>query len=407
MRALQSYPLKVSILLLPFIFWACGEDTGKNTTAVPGSSNNPDANSGTTGQNNLQPNTDPNAQPNNTTSPSNNQTANNTSSNTSTPGNTGNNTIPMTCEGENCEMEWDVFGECDFVDDQGMLTPAPGFTTSFRGTTVGLESDIESSCALDAATAAEYVWSFVPTQAAFVTIDIEDGGGLDWVISTRLGECEPGAELVCRDSGVIDYLAQEGERQFVIAEPVAGVQRGAIALNIALEPAVCSNLGGRTCEGADVAICEGGTKQSVYGCGTGCSMGACEGNTCDTAAVLAGPGEFSSQGNLTAYTNTFDAKDIASCSLDGLLSTPGAEQIVRVTGVQAGQTITVDAKDTLDKNDNAIMIMRGCGASAECLEVVETPDSLQWTAPEAGDYTVIIDTITSTSKEFKHTITLE
>jgi hypothetical protein len=110
---------------------------------------------------------------------------------------------------------------------------------------------------------------------------------------------------------------------------------------------------------------------------------------------------------MRAYTNSFDAKDFASCSLGGVLTTPGAEQVLSAPGLVSGQKITIEANDLADANDNAIFIMKGCGMGVECVAVDELADELSWTVDEDGDYTIIIDNISSANKEFKHTITIE
>lgn len=385
---------------------ACGDDEpGPSITPQTSNSN---ANNTTTGENQS-----PNATPNNQTTGT-NQTSNNTTpANNTAPSNnqTSNNTTPnnntSTCEGAECE-NFSVFGECDFVNDQGTISVASGSTNlRLTGSTAGLESDISSSCAADADTAPEYVWSFVPGDASFVTISIVDDGGLDWVISTRSGECQPANEKVCRDSGLIDYLAGGDERQFIVAEPVAGVQTGSIELDVQLEPAVCSDLGARTCDADSVRVCEGGTMETSYRCGTGCNMGACDGDVCANAYPLQGSSTFEFEGNMRAYTDSFDAQDYASCSLGGVLTTPGAEQILSAPGLVSGQKITVQANDPADANDNAIFIMKGCGMTVECVAVDELADELSWTVDEDGDYTIIIDNISNANKEFKHTITIE
>jgi hypothetical protein len=110
---------------------------------------------------------------------------------------------------------------------------------------------------------------------------------------------------------------------------------------------------------------------------------------------------------MRAYTDSFDAQDYASCSLGGVLTTPGAEQILSAPGLVSGQKITVQANDPADANDNAIFIMKGCGMTVECVAVDELADELSWTVDEDGDYTIIIDNISNANKEFKHTITIE
>lgn len=311
----------------------------------------------------------------------------------------GNNAT--TCEGDECD--WSMFGECERVNDLGQLSPG---AQTIVGSTAGLQSGISTSCAMDGEMAVEYVWAFTPEVASFITIETRDEGGLDWVVSTRGGECAPAAERICRDSGVIDYLVSAGEQQFIVAEPIAGMDTGRLELDLTIEAAVCDMLGARTCDGDSIKVCEGGTEEVLYACGTTCEMDECVGNTCDRAEVLGQPGAYEYTGSLEAYTSDFDSADIDSCA-QIVGQTPGAEMVFSLPGLTAGQTVTIEANDAADQNDNAILILDGCGQTAECVAGDELLDALTWTVTADGDYTVIVDNISRTSKDFKHVITIQ
>ena len=137
-------------------------------------------------------------------------------------------------------------------------------------------------------------------------------------------------------------------------------------------------------------------------------MDQCVGDSCDQAIEIdaGAPGIHTYEGELAAYVGDIDAGAIASCAGLGAPSTPGAERIYRISNVSQGQTIQI-AANIDDDNDDAILVMRGCGQAAECVDYKELGDRLTWTAQEAGDYTIVVDNLDELNQPFKHVITVQ
>jgi hypothetical protein len=65
----------------------------------------------------------------------------------------------------------------------------------------------------------------------------------------------------------------------------------------------------------------------------------------------------------------------------------------------------VDARE--DSNDNSIYVFKGCDvATAKCLVVDDLADRINWTVPEDGDYTLVVDVNIEQGQAYKHIITI-
>lgn len=391
---------------------ACGEDPGDGPSPIPPS---PSTNNSTMDKEDMGMMTSPEDMDEDTPDlgedlDMNTSTGNNNPSNT-TP-NAAPNAATNTMMGPDmgaCDPEADMeclpfvtYGECTQVIDEGVLQPG---VYNLEGSTFGLSSVISTSCSQDADAVAEYVWSFETTTASFVTATITEDNNTDWVLSVREGDCEPTGERLCRDSGLVDYLTTEGQRQFIIAEPRVGTSAGELEIQIEIESAVCTDTDQRACVMDDnIQVCEGGTSLVNYACGSPCANDQCAGDTCANAIALMQDGSYSYQGDLRAYDGVFDAMDYDSCkAIAG--TTPGNEVIFSLPGLKSGQTIAINADGAMDQNDNAIFVLgASCSQGVECLAGDELLDSMQYTVPADGDYHVVIDSISRVSKPFDYTI---
>ena len=311
------------------------------------------------------------------------------------------------CEGLDCGFEWSQYGECIQTLDQGLIDVSGSPVESFYGNTTGLTSNIESTCSADAADAAEFVFRFRVTEPSFVDFRLNTLDNVDWATSVREGACDQASEFTCRDSSLDNFLAQPNTDYFLVVEPVAGTQRGDFQVRVEFTPTACAPLGARMCAQDNLEVCTALDGIQSFSCGSTCANDVCSGDSCDQAVdVPASAGVNTFEGELGAYQGDIDALAIPSCAALGAPATPGAERIYKVAGLQSGQTIQIEA--TLgDSNDDAILIMRGCGQTAECVAYKELGDRLTWTATEGGDYTIVVDNLDELNQPFKHVITVQ
>ena len=310
------------------------------------------------------------------------------------------------CEGADCDFTFTPYGECLQTLDMGVIDVSSPTVESFYGNTRNLDSNTESTCAADAADASEFVFRFQVTQTALVNFRLNTLDNVDWATSVREGACDAASEFTCRDASIDSFRARPNTDYFLVVESVAGVQQGDFQIRVELEATECDPLGARMCAQDNLEVCTALDGVQTYTCGGACSNDACVGDSCAEAIdIPSTPSENTFEGDLAAYQGDIDAGAIASCAALGAPSTPGAERIYKVTGLQANQTLEINA--TLgDSNDDAILIMRGCGQTAECVAYKELGDRLTWTATEAGDYTIVIDNLDELNQPFKHVITV-
>lgn len=409
--------LRSSLHLSPFVLatifsvmlTACGEDAGENPAPAPPT---PSTNNSTTDKADMEATPSPEDMDEDSADQAPDLDMGSSETNNNTPSNATPNTSTNAMMGPDmgaCDPEADMeclpfvtYGECTQVIDEGVLQPG---VYNLEGSTFGLNSVIASSCSQDADEVAEYVWSFETTTASFVTATITEDNNTDWVLSVREGACEPTNERLCNDSGLVDYLTTEGQRQFIVAEPRVGTSAGELEIQVQVEAAVCADTDQRACVmGDNIQVCEGGTSLINYACGAPCADDQCAGDTCANAIALTQDGSYSYQGDLRAYDGVFDAMNHESCrAIAG--ATPGNEVIFSLPGLKSGQTISINADGALDQNDNAIFVLgSGCAQNVECLAGDELLDSMQYTVPTDGDYHIVIDSISRVSKPFDYTI---
>jgi hypothetical protein len=371
----------------------CGDD-GPGTTANPTFDAGRDVGGGGGGLNNPVPDAGPDTSPEPDAAPDTNDDEPDADIDTGR------------CEGFDCGFEFTAYGECLQTLDMGVIDASASTVESFYGNTTNLDSNTDSTCAANAADASEFVFRFQVSQTALVNFRLNTLDNVDWATSVREGACDSASEFTCRDAAVDSFRASPNTDYFLVVEPNSGVQQGDFQIRVEIEPTECDELGGRTCAQDNLEICTALDGVQSYACGGTCANDACAGDSCDQAVdIPSTASENTFEGELAAYQGDIDAGAIPSCAALGAPSTPGAERIYKVTGLMANQTLEINA--TLgDSNDDAILIMRGCGQAAECVAYKELGDRLTWTATEAGDYTIVIDNLDELNQPFKHVITV-
>ena len=169
-------------------------------------------------------------------------------------------------------------------------------------------------------------------------------------------------------------------------------------------------LGEYGCEGGDRFLVEraaGEIHKKQIPCAGGCTDGYCRGNSCDNPIVVDGQGA-THRGELGSFTPRFDFGTMGeSCRVDGVAAnSSGSEVLFRVEGVEKGQTIAVDTG--ADAHDNLVYFSRRCPGAAADFRCAKTGgDRARFTAPESGDWWVVVDKFSRASGQFEYEITVE
>jgi hypothetical protein len=318
---------------------------------------------------------------------------------------------PDMCRGAGCG-KFESFDACPRVKNLGVLKVADGEVV-LEATTAGLESSVSATCSADGEMAPDYVYALEVDEPAFINTSLALVGDVDWVVEARAGKCEAQAQVQCLDSGETLFYAEPGKKYFLVLEPVSGTLAGPLKLTLNFTPLVCAPPGSYTCDMGTRQLCEGGTRERALVCGAACEGAACAGDTCETALPIMGvAGTYTFEGTLEAFSNTLDTAnmDVDTCALGTFmgmpsLATPGPEVFYALRGMKAGQRVRVDAKT--DLNDNAIYLFRGCAvATTTCLASDDLADAVDFTVPEDGDYTLVVDVTIEQGQTYKHTITI-
>lgn len=358
---------------------------------------------------------------NNTTTGTNNTTTGTTGTNNTTAGTnnatTSTNNEDDACTGIVCDdptrkcvkgicVLADLNVACESPIDLGEVdldSPASG-----SGETSNFADALETSCAADDGfSGAENVIHFTVPQPARVNFRLTSIAAVDWVVEVRTDSCtDPADPLVCSDVEDFLFVAEPGTDYYLVVEPASGIDQGAFDFEMDFTELVCSPPGAKTCAGDDVSVCLAGTSQQIRACGTGCSGGACLGDSCDNPFAVTA--SMSIAGDTNAYASTLDFSGEPTCSESGDagIATPGAEIVLSLPGLTAGQTVTIDA-GAPDTNDNGIFILDDCSDQVACLAAVDLGETLAWDVPADGSYFIVIDKLSDTDNPFLYGIDIQ
>ncbi len=362
---------------------ACGNNNNSNNTTTPDPivTNNKNNTSGN------------NTSANNTAV--NNTAVNNTAVNNTAVNNTSNNTAPNANNtGNNVSSAVGACEDMGTVDASATPMIIDGSTTD-----ASLESVLQTPCGFGNAPERSYLFTFdKPTR---VTAAVTNGS-TSWVIDVRNGTCEATASLTCDASPSRTFVVPAGETRLITVEPENN-SRGTFELTLEFEELVCLPIGSTTCSGADISRCEqGGLAETVYTCGEACSMDSCGGDFCENAVEVSSfPYRF--EGKTNAYGDRLDFDDATECYYpdgegeDGMgmgmpFTTVGEDVTFKLTGLTAGQLLTVDARPSIgNQGDSAIFVMDTCDKST-CHIGRDLGDTLtDWEVPADGDYIVVVE----------------
>lgn len=319
---------------------------------------------------------------------------------------------------------------CSNVQKLGTIAVADR-TESLSGSTLTIDgmdpliSGVGTACG--GQVAAEQVFEFQVDQPVRITANLKAKDNTAWVLEARTGTCQASETLYCSaNTASYVFVAQPGKTYYLVAEPQRQDKTGAFDLDLKLTPLVCLPVGGTTCAGTDVSLCEaGGEAQITYACGAPCSQDHCGGDLCDNAISVTA-GTFRINGAAKAYKNTFDFKDSVKCvnpdtaiqpemgepipdpGSPGNISTPGQDVVFKLPGLKKDQKVTVDATtDAGDNADSAIFVLNSCDV-LDCRVGLDIGDKLDaWTVPADGDYFIVVDRVRSSDQEIVVDIKIE
>lgn len=257
--------------------------------------------------------------------------------------------------------------------------------------------------------AKEMIFSFSTERTSRVEIRPVSAQIGDLLLQIDRGPCAETEEVACFDSGAQNMIAEAGVEYYLLLESATGAASGELELVLDTEALECFPAASSSCaDDETVLYCGSGFVERSHTCSLGCSDGACAGEYCDNQIPMDSDGFMRLEGSLDGYTSRFNMRDRAECFDSGLpLATDGPEVLVALPGIQAGQVVRIDVSEEVgDFNDNAVFIVEDCGRTPTCVAGSDA-EKYEWIAAEDGDYTLIIDTVSTASSEFVYEIAVE
>jgi hypothetical protein len=222
-------------------------------------------------------------------------------------------------------------------------------------------------------------------------IDMSINSGVEFGYEIRTANCENSeAALACLTNDEHFFYTTAGLEYYLIFEPRDAQAVAPVEVTLTATEAPCAPPGASTCNGDTREICFISEGIQQKDCAASCNDGFCEGDTCAGLIDVAASMSFSADSD--AYRDRFNFEGDDTCSSGGStgLASPGYDVAFQVTGLTAGQSLTVDASNT--NADNYIFVLDACNTSGPCVTAQGFGSKLSnWEVPSDGDYVVVVD----------------
>ncbi|QDG51728.1 hypothetical protein FIV42_13515 [Persicimonas caeni] len=271
-----------------------------------------------------------------------------------------------------------------------------------------------TSCAPNGDNRGEYVFTFRAEELAIAEVLVSASTTAPISFGLYENSCEADAELFCSQQSPWRAIVEPQHTYYLKVQAGQDTPDKAFNISIGLEPAACIP-GETTCSDGASEACVQGTSVETYSCAGDCSSGdACNGDTCETALVVEPTPSGQTvvvQGDRRAYTHRWNAADFTGCEASETLEngdTTAMEVFARVPSLLAGQTLTV--ADASGAGSYLYYVLDDCAATS-CREAMFIDDGgenrLVWDVPADGDYIVVIEALSSTSRPFQFEFMLQ
>jgi hypothetical protein len=286
-------------------------------------------------------------------------------------------------------------GECQVADQLGRLRPGRTMTRSVD--TESLAHHFNVRCLGKGRASSEYVARFRVEQPMMLHFDVESHGR-DAKVELRRGrDCgHPDVIQTCTDYEEGSAFVQPGSTYFAVVQ-TNGALEGRLDVEFRPEAVRSSCSGGRVCQEGSVSHCapmQG--RLDRFACAAGCATdSACAGETCDQ------PLDVESDRTLTGFSGAYRSNyrtqfvpdDEGSEGAWQSVETIGEDLVLRLPDIDEGESVTIDASE--DRKDHVVTIRSSCSSPSATLAATDLGERLEWRAPEAGTYWVIVDRTTT------------
>jgi hypothetical protein len=308
-------------------------------------------------------------------------------------------------------------GTCDLAnEDLGTLATNGGATVVSR--TLDVLGGSPMSCAFSGEGSGEgrgaYIFAFEVAEVAILKMSVSASTTDPLSFGLFEGSCVEDAESYCSRQSPWRTVVEPGTRYFLKVQAGDDTVNNTFNASFGFEEAACIP-GETTCSESTSNRCVQGTSVETYSCAGECSDAeSCAGDACETALMVepvVGGEPVSIQGHRWAYTHQWNAAELSNCEASGAIGTGGTtdmELFVRVPGLEVGQTL--DVSHPSDAGSYLYFVLDDCAASscraAGFVDEATEENRLVWDVPEDGDYLVVIEALSSTSRPFQMDISL-
>jgi hypothetical protein len=306
------------------------------------------------------------------------------------------------------ETDGDGGGGGDDVDGASCSRPtslgslAAGQEHSFNHTLVEPMSSLATTCDLGSGGTGVHVFAVevdVTSRVEFWTTASPS------VLDLRTGGCDtPDDVLTCTDGGSYTATLSPGETYHLAVW--GDINAADFELRATVQEALCSVDEPDWCEAGELNECVQNVSIRSFSCVDSClDESSCSADACASAVTvdLSSGSTVTHTGDTGAYTSTWSADQMPQCGFsDGSAGpdTQFAETFFEVTGLTAGQELTVESTSS---GDYAFFVLQDCSAN-ECVEAVDGDDSgnqrMVWTVPQDGSYIVVVESLAAGDRSF-------
>ncbi len=303
-------------------------------------------------------------------------------------------------------------GPCEGAhEDLGVLSTAEPTVVS---RTLQSARGAPTSCAPSGQNRGEYIFAFEADTLAILEVSVS--ATTTDPISFGLYEesCDTNAELYCSQQSPWRAIVEPDKTYYLNVQAGEDTPTNTFNVSFSFEDAACVP-GEASCTDGAVEHCQQGTEVDTYSCAQDCSaQDDCTGDTCEAALTVeptVGDTPVTLRGDRRAYTHQWNAADLSDCEASESLEngdTTAMEVFARVPNLLAGQTLTVG--DASGSGSYLYYVIDDCAATS-CRQAMFIDDNgdnrLAWDVPEDGDYIVVIEALSSTSRPFQFEFALQ
>lgn len=273
----------------------------------------------------------------------------------------------------------------------------------------------KTSCQTPASNAGIYWFTFTVPEVSRLQVQISTALSNSATIEVLRGRCDgTGTSLFCGPFDNFERVLEPDTTYYMVVQGSEDTGNAHFSVQYNLQSAVCAP-GPSSCADGTVQYCKASgesqvPRECIGGCldDTTCSADACADAMAVDLASQSGPQTIS--GDQVVYYDDWNAEGRDGCSTSGDSApggpSPGVDAFLKLSGVQAGDTITFDA--TNSETSLGFYVLDACDAQA-CTTAgawdLDGNNRFEWSAQAGGEFYVVVEALGNTrDRSFEFTV---